>query len=149
MTLPSTRSNLSAAAASKKRKHLAIVSALVNDTESWAKEFDWSTRRLEKTIVDSDMGDYDAPGLIMQKEFTRVLLDPLGRIDDGPDAVANLYMMPEYDDIARLLSKNGEWKLGFFSSSNSRNSSLKAARRQKWTKKLFATVLKEITRHAT
>src|SRR5262249_50078611 len=71
---------------------------LVQQVESWARELDWATRRIDKTMEDSWLGSYKAPALIMQRETTRVLLEPIARTAPGAEGVVDLYLMPAYDD---------------------------------------------------
>lgn len=90
---------------------LKCLTALVDSIEGWARELGWSTRRIEKQMKDSEIGDYEAPALLMQEETTRALLDPIGRSAVGAEGVVDLYMMPAFDDIARLVHRDGQWWL--------------------------------------
>jgi hypothetical protein len=87
--------------------------SLVRSVEGWAKELGWATRLLDKSLEDSHIGKYKAPALLMQEGTDRVLLDPLGRSSSGTEGVVDLYLMPAYDDIARLLYYEGRWNLHF------------------------------------
>jgi hypothetical protein len=90
---------------------LRQLGALRDRVEEWAREFDWSTRRVDKPMDDSSLGDYDAPGLVMQKEFTRLLLEPMGWIGPGAEGAVHLYCMPAFDDVASLQLHEGKWWL--------------------------------------
>ncbi len=68
---------LSPEAESLKKTWLDRLGDLVTSVETWARELDWSTRRIEKKMRDSEIGAYRAPALIMQKETTRVILEPI------------------------------------------------------------------------
>lgn len=92
-------------------EHLA---RLIDNVEAWGREADWATRRIDKTIREPS-GSYSAPGLLMQKEFCRVLLDPIGSSSFGDEGIVDLYRMPEYDDVARLHFRDGQWRLRFTS----------------------------------
>ena len=83
---------------------------LIEKVDGWVRPA-WSTRVIEKAMHDSALGDYEAPGLLMQRDFSRVLLEPITRIAPGTGGVVDLYLMPAYDDIARLFRVEGEWKL--------------------------------------
>jgi hypothetical protein len=89
---------------------LEQLEALVLRVDEWARAADWSTRRIEKRIEDSVIGDYLAPGLLMQFEATRLILDPIGQSGNG-DGIVDLYLMPQYDDVAMLRSRDGEWEI--------------------------------------
>ncbi len=92
---------------------LKVLADLTSQVQRWASELDWSTRLITKKMKDSRLGVYDAPALLMQKETTRVLLDPVARFTPGADGVVDLYLMPAYDDIASLYRVNGEWRLNY------------------------------------
>src|SRR5262245_30172704 len=87
---------------------LSRLSDLTNLVRGWAEELDWSTPVISKRMKDSVLGPYEATALLMQKETTRVLLDPVARFAPGADGVVDLYLMPAYDDIASLYYVDGE-----------------------------------------
>jgi hypothetical protein len=92
---------------------LNLLTDLTSKVKSWAEELDWFTCRIVKKMEDSRLGLYEAPGLLMQKETTRVILDPVTRFAPGVDGVVDLYLMPAYDDIASLYFFDGEWRLHY------------------------------------
>ena len=49
----------------------------------------------------------------MQKEFTRILLDPYSRTTIGTDGVVELYLMPAADDIATFFYWDGQWNIHY------------------------------------
>src|SRR5690242_5175149 len=87
--------------AKERDEWVQLLRELVSEVDGWVKP-DWSTRELDKDVQDSVLGPYSAPALLMQRAFTRVLLEPITRFAPGTDGVVDLYMMPAYDDIARL-----------------------------------------------
>lgn len=89
------------------------VFALVGQVEQWAKEMGWSTRRLEKKLDDPWIGKHRVPALLMQEDLCRILLEPLGRSSLGAEGIIDLYLMPAYDDIARLLYNGNQWDLHY------------------------------------
>jgi hypothetical protein len=90
---------------------LGQLADLVRTVNAWATESDWSTRQIVKKMKDSILGSYEAPALLMQRETTRVLLDPVARFVPRADGVVDLYLMPAYDDIASLYLVEGQWRL--------------------------------------
>lgn len=122
---------------------LAQLKALVDQIEAWGRESDWATRRIEKRI-DDETGPCPAMGLLLQKEFTRVLLEPIGRSGSG-GGVADLYLMPAYDDLASLYFYDGAWHLHY--SAPGAANARKAASGKLLTKKLFREVVDGMTRH--
>ena len=92
---------------------LERLAALIEQVDGWAKEMDWSTRRIEKIMDDSEAGNYKAPALLLQKETVRIILDPIGRASPGTEGIVDFYLMPAYDDIATLFWVKGEWLVRF------------------------------------
>jgi hypothetical protein len=90
---------------------LARLSDLVESVRGWAEEMDWSTRRIETKMDDREIGDYKAPALIIQKETVRAILEPIGRSAPDVAGVVDFYIMPAYDDIARLTFYDDSWHL--------------------------------------
>jgi hypothetical protein len=88
---------------------LVRLGTLLDSVETWARELDWSTRRIEKKMDDHEIGKHVAPALLLQKEVTRVLLDPIARSAPGVEGVVDFYLMPGWDDIARLFFHDGAW----------------------------------------
>jgi hypothetical protein len=89
------------------------VSALVGQVEQWAKEMNWSTRRVEKRLDDSRIGRHVVPALLMQEDTCRILLEPIARSAPGAEGVVDLYLMPAYDDIAVLFYYSDRWNLHY------------------------------------
>ena len=89
------------------------VASLVGQVEQWAREMNWSTRRVEKKLDDARIGKHQVPALLMQVETCRVLLEPVGRSAPGAEGVVDLYLMPAYDDIASLYYYNDRWNLHY------------------------------------
>ncbi len=94
-----------------KREWLDRLSTLVESVEEWARELGWSTRRIEKQMKDLELGSYRAPALLLQEEFTRGLLEPIYHSAPGVEGVVDLYLMPAYDDLAKLFYSDGKWSL--------------------------------------
>lgn len=89
------------------------VNRLVDQVEKWAKEIGWSTRRVEKSLDDAWIGKHRAPALLMQQDTYRFLLEPVGRSTHGAEGVVDLYLMPAYDDIARLYYYDNRWNVHY------------------------------------
>jgi hypothetical protein len=92
---------------------LKVLGDLTATMKHWAEELNWSKRQIAKKMKDSRQGEYEAPALLMQKETTKVLLDPIARFTPGADGVVDLYLLPVYDDIASLYLVKGEWRLHY------------------------------------
>lgn len=128
---------------------LKRLSDLVSLIETWAKESDWSTRWIEKKLEDSEIGDYLAPALLLQKETARLILDPIGRLTvGGSDGVVDLYLMPGYDDIAKLFYLEDQWHLSFVFPGTSRNPKVLDAEPRPLTHELLDLVLEAMVKNA-
>src|SRR5438132_915084 len=53
------------------------------------------------------------PALLMQEETCRIILEPLGRSSLDTEGMVDLYLMPAYDDIARLFYYGDQWNLHY------------------------------------
>ena len=104
MATADTSTNLAEDKEKLRDEWLARLSDLVETVRGWAEELDWSTRRIETKMEDSEIGNYKAPALIIQKETVRAILQPIGRSAPGVAGVVDFYIMPAYDDIAQALS---------------------------------------------
>jgi hypothetical protein len=93
-------------------------------------------------MEDGDIGSYSAPGLLLQKEYTRVLLEPLGHSAPGADGVVDLYLMPAYDDVATLLFIGGRWQVHYAPGSLTKDKT------KVFTKTAFQKVLAGLTENA-
>ena len=99
----------------EKARWLGVLDDLVTRVEGWAKEMGWSTRRISVPMSDSQIGPYTAPALLLQEAATRIILEPIARSVPGAEGAVDLYIMPAYDDVARLFLERGEWIIYPFS----------------------------------
>jgi hypothetical protein len=89
------------------------INSLVAQVDQWAREMDWSTRRVDKKLDDTRIGKHQVTALLMQADTCRILLEPIGSSAPDVEGVADLYLMPAYDDIARLSFYGGQWHLHY------------------------------------
>jgi hypothetical protein len=127
---------------------LKILADLTSKVKNWAEELNWSTRQIAKKMKDSRLGSYDAPALLMQKETTRVLLDPVARFTPGADGVVDLYLMPAYDDIASLYLVNGEWRLHYVFSGTPAAAEIRQAESWPLSRDAIGRILNEMSINA-
>jgi hypothetical protein len=124
---------------------LTALKELATKVKNWAEELNWSTRQIAKKMKDSRLGEYEAPALLMQKETTRVLLDPVARFAPGADGVVDLYLMPAYDDIASLYFVDGEWQLHYMFHGTDTVPTIRQAEPCLLSKDVVSRVLDEMT----
>jgi hypothetical protein len=129
---------------------LQRLASLVGQIERWGNALDWTTRRIEKRMSDSRLGEYKAPALLLQKETVRILFEPITHSAPGADGVADLYLMPAYDDIASLYHCDGKWHLHYLFPGAPIKGKYTAgdAESQPLTKTALRKVLNEMTKHA-
>jgi hypothetical protein len=127
---------------------IARVTALVGQVEQWAKELGWSTRRVEKRLDDSWIGEHGVPALLMQEDTCRILLEPVGRSAPGTEGVVDLYLMPAYDEIAALYYYSDRWNLHYISPGTKPVTTVREAEAAPLSKLTFEQVLGELRKHA-
>jgi hypothetical protein len=123
------------------------VNALVDQVERWAKELNWSTRRIEKGIDDPRIGKHRVPALLMQEGTCRALLEPIARSTPGAEGVVDLYLMPAYDDIAVLFYYDHRWNL-HYNTARGTNAVVPAPEAVPLSKETLGKVLAEMTQNA-
>jgi hypothetical protein len=126
-------------------RHLGDLVALV---KGWAEGSGWRTRIIEKSMQDSVLGPYKAPAMLMQRETVEVILDPVGRFAPGTEGVVDLYLLPAYDDIARLYYLDGTWRLHYASRERTEAPWVKTAESTSLNEESLNRVLNEIAAHA-
>jgi hypothetical protein len=125
-----------------------LLGELVREVQSWLPE-DWSSLAIEKAMDDSELGEYKAPALLMQRKFARVLMEPITRFAPGADGVVDLYKMPAYDNIASLYRIKNEWRLNYAFRDPGPGAEIHAAELLPLDRTSFLRVLEEIAGHAT
>jgi hypothetical protein len=146
-----TRENFDQDAAGRVRlldDWLARLGPLVRSVEVWAQELGWATRVVEKPMEDSQIGEYKAPGLLMQEGVNRILLEPVGRSAPGTEGVVDLYLMPAYDDIASLYFYDGRWNLHYAPAGTAAVATVREAPSKPLSKETLEAVLAEMRQHA-
>ena len=87
------------------------VEALVAEVHGWCKAEGWADRVLPRILRDNQIGEHVAPALLLQVEFAQLLLDPVYPSLPGEEGLAELYLLPQYDNIARLIREPGGWEI--------------------------------------
>ena len=121
---------------------------LVDSVKQWATELGWSTKVIEKKMEDPAIGNYKAPALLMQEEIVRILLEPVARSGPGIEGLADLYLMPSYDDIASLYYYGDRWNVHYMFQGAPAVASIREAEAKPLTKATLRKVLDEMNTHA-
>jgi hypothetical protein len=122
---------------------------LLDRVQGWAEELDWSTRRVEKEMKDSQLGRYRAPALVLQKETTRALLNPYAHAAPGEEGIVDFLQIPAWDDVARLVLIRGKWHLIYEFPRQSDAETTRNAHSKPLSKKSFQLVLEELITNAS
>lgn len=86
-----------------------VVEHLIVDVFDWCSELNWPARRLVSRRRD-EAGEYTLPALLVQVEFTQLLLEPREVDPADGSGVVDLYHLPRYDDLAFLVWAGGRWQ---------------------------------------
>jgi hypothetical protein len=121
---------------------------LVATVKGWAHEFDWATRVVEKKIEDAEIGNYKAPGLLLQMETVRLFLEPVARAVPGTEGVVDLYLMPSYDDIASLYYYDNRWNVHYLFEGTPTVGNIRDADAKPLTKATLRKLFDEMKAHA-
>ena len=124
------------------------LSQLIQNVQGWAEKMGWSTRQIEITLEDSQIGKYKAPALLLQEEATRILLEPIARSAPGADGVVDLYLMPAYDDIASLYLYDGGWHMHYMFPGTETVGDIRDAEARLLTDEVLREVLEEMRKNA-
>lgn len=127
---------------------LARLSDLLETVRNWARELDWSTRQVGKKMNDSEVGNYEAPALILQKETTRAMLEPIARTAPGTEGIVDLYLMPAFDDIASLYYYDSAWHVRYTDCASSVSPDGQADELRVLSKETLQKVLQAMIQHA-
>ena len=134
--------------ATMRTEWLERLGSLIDTIKGWAEELDWATKIVEKKMEDAEIGDYKAPGLLMQKETVRLFLEPVARSAPGTEGVVDLYLMPSYDDIASLYYNNGQWNVHYMFEGTPSVGNVREAEARPLTKETIQQVFDEMKSHA-
>jgi len=121
---------------------------LTEQIRDWAKSGSWETRQIEKKMKDSEIGEYQAPALLMQQGTTRILLEPIARSAPGAEGVVDIYLMPAYDDIASLYYYDDGWHIHYMFPGTSVVAGIRHAESRLLSKDALRQVLDEMMKHA-
>ncbi len=103
---------------------------------------------MEKTLDDDWIGKHRVPALLMQEDTCRILLEPVGRSATGVEGVVDLYLMPAYDDIARLYYYGDRWNIRHIFPENNTAATVREAEALPLSKETLAKVLAELRQNA-
>ncbi len=127
---------------------LKRLGALIDQVQQWAKELDLPTRVIQVNLKDHEIGRYIAPGLLIQDDAIKMLLEPIAPSAPGAEGVVDLYLMPAYDDIASLYLTHGTWHLHYMFRESPTVGNIRASDGVPLTKDSFHKVLEAMKQNA-
>jgi hypothetical protein len=130
-----------------RREWLARLQSLLLMAKGWAEELGWATKIVDKKMEDAEIGDYEAPALLLQREAVRLFLEPVARDAPGTDGAVELCVMPSYDDIASLYHYNNRWHLHYVYHGARVVANGNGGEAKPLTKAVFRKVLDEMKAH--
>jgi hypothetical protein len=126
---------------------VSLLHELVHICQSWAGK-EWTAEEKMRPMRDSVLGEYKAPALFLQREFTRVVLEPVARFAPGANGVVDLARLPTYDDVATLYRIGDEWKLHYVFRGANVVAGPRTAQSLPLDEAIFRRVLDEFSSHA-
>lgn len=133
----------------KRRAWISHVEELVTQIELWAKDLQWSTRRIDKRMDDPHVGPYMVPALMLQQDLVQILLEPVSRLVPGGDGLVDLYLIPAYDDIASLFLRENGWYVHYYFPTSPIVATIDEAESKPLTKEVLSEVLDEMKKNVT
>lgn len=121
---------------------------LVDDVDKCGSELGWSSRRIVYRVDDSYIGRHELPALVMQKDLCKVILQPVSRTPQGASGLVDLYLLPQYDDIASLYFYNNQWNVHYLFDNDQEVKTIREATSRPLSKDVLNDVLTEMAAHA-
>jgi hypothetical protein len=88
---------------------LHAVDGLAGNTESWAKELGWVTKRVQRRLSETLLGTYGTPQLLMHAAPNLYVLDPVARFVPGAAGAFDLSVQPSFYTISLYRDFGGVW----------------------------------------
>lgn len=94
-----------------RREWLAAQSEMMHEAANAAKARNWHVEEDKKEVLESLLGDYQAPRLRIRTPNNEVVLDPVARFGSGRRGVVDLVRLPTYETVYLLTYKEGDWRI--------------------------------------
>jgi hypothetical protein len=85
------------------------MAGLVENTEVWAKELGWVTKRVQKRLSETLLGSYETPQVLMHAAPNLYVLDPVARFVPGAAGAFELSVQPSFDSVSLYRDFSGVW----------------------------------------
>ena len=88
---------------------LDLLKGLVENVKAWAEAASWGTRLTGRDVNEKGGLRYEVPVLVLNRGEAEVSLVPVARKVPGGDGLVDLYVMPDFNDVASLYREDGQW----------------------------------------
>ena len=92
---------------------LGRLHALAAQVKGWVEPAGWRTRLVSKPTRDSELGRFDVPLLLMERDGVELALNPVSRFVGESEGAVDLYLVPAYDQVAGIVLNDGEWAIHY------------------------------------
>lgn len=89
---------------------LSLLQNLFKEIKSWAEEENWSIHEDRTTIREKEIGEYDAPFLVIVAGTTRIHVEPVGREIVGAEGRVDISAFPTMNRMVLVRTKS-KWVL--------------------------------------
>jgi hypothetical protein len=115
------------------------VEAVVKQIEQWSAEFNWQTRREQKKLTETLLGEYSLPQLSLYAEGHLYVLDPLARFLPSALGAFDLSIQPSFYLTSLYRHLDGSWYVHL-----DVGEGVKGARKEKLDKDSFRRSIDEL-----
>jgi hypothetical protein len=91
---------------------MQAIGTIEKQAEEWSAEIGWRTRRVNKKISESLIGNYEAPQLLIFAEPNLYVLAPVARFIPGGQGSFDLAIQPSYYTTSLYRDDSGKWSGG-------------------------------------
>jgi hypothetical protein len=94
-----------------REKWLKAHRTMLEEATAAAKTQNWHVQEDEKEVLESLLGRYKAPRLLIQTPDRGVVLDPIARFGSGRRGIVDLVLLPTYETAYLVTFKDDEWQI--------------------------------------
>jgi hypothetical protein len=88
---------------------LELLNGLLDNVKAWAEAAGWESRLTSRDVNEKGFVRYELPVLVLDRDEVELSLVPVARKVPGADGLVDLYLMPDFDDVASLYREEGKW----------------------------------------
>jgi len=92
-------------------KWLEVQKTMLNEATAAAKANNWHVEEDDKEVLESLLGRYRAPRLLIKTPDRGVVLDPIARFGTGRRGIVDLVVLPTYETAFLVTFKDDKWQI--------------------------------------